>query len=285
MTYAWRSLLFIPANDEGRIAKAHTRGADAVILDLEDGVSASEKSSARALLAAGVAQLAGEGQDVVVRINGPWRLAVADLEAAVIPGVSALIVPKVEDAARLAVLSEMIGELEAERGLPVGKLGVIALIESPAALPKLAEIAAAPRLAALAFGPEDFSVAAGVKPLPANLDLPCRMVALAAAGQGIAALGAPVSLSEFRDLVVYGAGAAAAKAMGMGGSLCIHPAQVAVLNETWTVPAAEADAARRIVEAWDAAPEGAGVLAFEGKMIDLPVVLQARRTLERAALH
>jgi citrate lyase subunit beta/citryl-CoA lyase len=285
MSYAWRSMLFVPAIDEARIAKAHTRGADAIILDLEDGVAASQKAVARGQVGAGVATLRAEGQDVVVRINGPWRLAVADLDAAVIGGVSALIAPKVEDAARLQVLSEMIGELEVERGLPVGGVKLIALIETPAALPKLAEIAAAPRLTALAFGPEDFSVAAGMAPLPANLDLPCRLVALAAAARGIGALGAPVSLSEFKDLAVYGAGAKAGKDMGMGGSLCIHPAQVAVLNETWMVPEAEAAAARRIVEAWDAAPEGAGVISLDGKMIDLPVVLQARRTLDRAALR
>lgn len=282
---AWRSLLFVPASDEKRLAAVHTRGADAVILDLEDGVAPEAKAAARAALPAHIADLAAKDCEVLVRINGPWRLALADLEAAVRADVRALLVPKVESAARLAAISEIIGELEAERDLDVGALGLVALIETPAALSALAEIAAVPRVVGLALGSEDFSLTLGVPPSRESLDLPCKMVALAAAGRGLAALALPGTIAEFRDLAAYEASVKAARAVGATGAVCIHPAQVPVLNTGFSPTEAEHAWARAVLAAWDA-PErgGRGVVAMAGAMIDLPVVERARRLLAAAAL-
>lgn len=281
MTTAWRSLLFSPATDEARLAKAHTRGADALILDLEDALPADAKVAGRAAAQVWIERLAGLGQDVVVRINTPWLMAVADLDAVVRPGLKALLVPKAEDAGQLSVIAAMVGELEAERGLPAGGIGLLALIETPAAFSRLAEIAAVERVVGLALGPEDLSLSLGAPPSPLTLDLPCRLIALAAANRGLMALGAPISIAEFRDLEAYRGAVETARGMGLSGNLCVHPHQVEVVNAVFAPQAAEVADARAVLAAWQAG-EGKGVVALEGRMIDLPVVERARRVLARA---
>lgn len=280
MSRGWRSALFVAANDVARIAKIHTRGADAVILDLEDAVPAADKPTARAGIAATAEQLTALGQTVAVRINNHWRDAVADLDAAVLATVTALVVPKVECPHRLAVLTEMIGEWEAARALPVGHIGVIALIEAPAALQRMAEIAALPRVTGLALGTEDFSLALGTAPTPHSLDLPCRLLAFAAAERELMALALPISIGAFDDDAAYANAIASARALGLTGALCIHPKQVALLNAGFAPSAAEIAEAEAIVAAWDARG-GINAIKLGERMIDPPVAERARRLLER----
>jgi len=277
----WRSLLFVPA-DQPRLFEKLPRGADAVILDLEDSVAPASKAGARARVPVVVADLLAKGIDVLIRINAPWRLAYEDLETAVVDGVRAIVVPKVEHADRVRTVSEMIGELEAERGLRAGGIGVIALVESPVALPRLYDIGAIDRVVGLAFGSEDFSMRMGVTPSPANLLLPCQTMVLAAAAEGIMAIGLPVSLANFTDLDAYEAGATLAREIGMTGALCIHPAQVPIVNAAFSVSDEERAESERIVAAWEeAVARGQAVLALDGRMIDLPVANRARMLLRR----
>ena len=146
----WRSLLFVPAHVERFVARAHERGADGVILDLEDAVPAEEKPTARAGLAGAAARVGRGGAAVLVRVNRGLRALALDLEAAVIPGVAALVLPKVESADWVREVADAVGELELERGLAPGAVRLVLQIETPAALPRLAEIAAAdPRAAAM----------------------------------------------------------------------------------------------------------------------------------------
>jgi len=278
----WRSLLFIPAQDDRRLEKAHTRGADALVLDLEDAAPAHAKADARASVAAAAQRLKGLGQHVVVRINAAWRLAFADIEAAVQRDVDAIIVPKAEDPARLSLLSDLIGEWEAARRLPMGRIGVIALVETPLGLSALTDLARHPRTIGLALGPEDLSAALGAPPSAASLDLPCRMVALAAATRRLQALGLPASIADFQDLDAYAEAARVAKSFGMTGSLCIHPRQLEVLNQVFSPGAAEVEQARQILEAWND-HGGEGVASLDGRMIDRPVALRAERILQAIA--
>ncbi|MDE1173647.1 MAG: CoA ester lyase [Parvibaculaceae bacterium] len=274
----WRSLLFVPGDNLKHLEKVHERGADAVIIDFEDAVAPEAKPRAREIFRDVAPVLAAQGVDVLVRLNAEWRLAFADLDAVVSSDLRALVVPKVEGPERLLALGELIGEFEAERGLRPGAIGLVALIESPASLARLAAIAAVPRVIGLALGSEDFSLGLGVAPTSASLDLPCRLIALAAASQSLMALGLPISIGEFRRLDAYREAALAARAAGLTGALCIHPAQVAVINEVFAPGAAERARAQRIVEAWDASG-GKAVLQIDGAMVDLPVVLRARRIL------
>lgn len=279
--HRWRSLLFVPADDARRCAKACTVGADAVILDLEDGVSAANKALARERLAEAAAALRAAGVGVVVRINADWIGAFADVRAAVEAGAEALMVPKVEDAARLRVLGELLGECEAAACAATGATGLLALVESARGLSALSEIAAAARVTGLALGPEDFSIGMGVAPTPALLDLPSRQIALVASERGQMALAVPLSITVFRDTDAYAAAVERGAAWGVSGALCIHPSQVDIANRGFG-PGEEAIAsARRVLDAWEARADGVAVVAVDGQMIDTPVVEQARRLLAR----
>ena len=276
----WRSLLCVPGDRPDRIAKAADRGAHAVIVDLEDGVAANAKAQARAALAQSIPMLAQRGTDVLVRINAEWLVAIADIEAAVAGGACALVVPKVETTGRIAALAEILAEVEAKQGRDQGSVEIVALIESPVGLENMTHIVKQPRMRALALGSEDFALALAAEPSAASLDLPCRMLAIAAAAARRASYGLPISIGAFGDLEAYEQAALAARAYGMTGAIAIHPTQLTVINRVFTASKSERAAARRIVEAWEAVPsECRSVIALEGRMIDLPVVLRARRLL------
>lgn len=105
--HAWRSLLFVPANDERKVRGAARRGADAIILDLEDAVPIDAKEGARRFLREAISIIAADRVPVVVRINAGWLDAIADLQACIVPGLTAIMVLKVEDPSRIADLGEM----------------------------------------------------------------------------------------------------------------------------------------------------------------------------------
>ncbi|MDP1747869.1 MAG: aldolase/citrate lyase family protein, partial [Reyranella sp.] len=160
----WRSLLFVPVLAERFVAKAHTREADAIILDLEDSIVPANKAAARAALAAAVPRVAQSGADVTVRINRPLDLAVPDIAAAVMPGVAALMLPKVMGPEHVRLLAELVTDREAALGMPIGHTRFLALIEGPAALPHLFAIAAEPRMAGMSVGGEDMATELGATP-------------------------------------------------------------------------------------------------------------------------
>jgi citrate lyase subunit beta/citryl-CoA lyase len=275
----WRSLLFVAANDHRRLTKAAGRGADAIILDLEDAVPANAKTQAREHLQPAIKLLADAGAQIVVRINAGWLDAFSDLEACVQTGVAAIMVPKAEDDGRLIVVSEIVSELSSARGLAEVP-GLIALVESPKGCDALSSIAAVGSVIGLAFGSEDFSLALGVPPSAESLDLPCRLLALAAAERGLMALGVPVSIGTIKDRDTWHSGVTRARAFGLTGALCIHPDQIGPANEAFSPAPLEVERAERVIQAWTAAG-GCGVIALDGRMIDRPVVLAAERLLAR----
>ncbi|WP_431280903.1 HpcH/HpaI aldolase/citrate lyase family protein [Humitalea sp. 24SJ18S-53] len=284
MTPAWRSLLFVPVTAERFLAKAHTRGADGIILDLEDAILPEHKAAARAAVAAAVPRVAQGGADVVVRINRPLDLAIADIAAAVMPGVAALMLPKVMGADHIRLLSELVAAREAALGMTEGHTRFIALVETPAALPHLFAIAAAdPRMAAMSVGGEDMATELGAIP-SADSMYPFAMMGLAASrAAGILPMGSMGKFAELNDLDAYRAGLRRARGLGFGTTSCIHPAHVPIINEEYGASVEELGRARRLLAAFDAAAaKGLGAVAFEGSMIDLPIVIRARRLLERA---
>jgi len=277
----WRSLLFVPAGARERFARAHLRGADGLVIDLEDGVHPAGKGAARAGLPAIISALRDKPVDVLVRINREWRAALADLDAAMRLGLSSVMIPKAEDEGRLHVLSQMMAEFEIDRGLPVGGVSLVALVESPLGLAQAAALASVPRVAALALGTEDFSLAIGVAPTAEVLDLPCRQLALAAATRGLQCLAMPTSIAQLRDLEGFAAAADRAGALGCTGGLCVHPSQVAIVNARFKTPDSTLSTARRLLAAWEGAQaDGSAVVQFDGVMIDRPVAERARRLLE-----
>jgi citrate lyase subunit beta/citryl-CoA lyase len=280
---SWRSLLFVPVLSERFLAKAHERGADAIILDLEDSILPTRKADARAALPAAVPRVAQKGAAVVVRINRPIDLAVADITASVMPGVAALMLPKVMGPEHVRLLAELVTDREAALGMPIGHTRFLALIESPAALPHLYAIAAEPRMAGMSVGGEDMATELGAIPSADSMYVFAMHGLAAARTAGILPMGSMGQLANINDLDSYRAGLKRGRALGFTTASCIHPAHVPIINEEYGASDAELDRARRLIAAFDAAAaDGAGAVAFEGSMIDLPVVIRARRLLERA---
>src|SRR5438874_6002769 len=281
----WRSLLFVPVTAKRFVDGAARRGADAIILDLEDSVAVSEKERARALVPEAAEIVSRGGADVVVRINRPLRMAVRDIEAAVGPGVLALALPKTDSAEHVQLLAEIVDEVEAERGIARGTTKMLAMVETAAAFFRIAEIARAhPRLCALNLGAEDFATSAGISPDAEALSMPKQMAVFAGRAAGIMPLGFIGTVAEFHDLDGFRQTIRRSRRLGFIGASVIHPSQVAILNEEFRASAEEVDHARRIVAAYDKAlAEGVGAVTVDGKMIDVPVVERARALLEREA--
>ncbi|HBO44417.1 MAG TPA: CoA ester lyase [Planctomycetaceae bacterium] len=281
----WRSMMFVPANVERYVEKAHTCGADAIIVDLEDSIAPAEKAAARGLVQGVVAKVGRGGADVVVRINRPWRIAVSDIEAAVSLRVCALALPKVDDAAHIRVVAEIVDELEIERGIAVGSTRLIAMIETAEAFFEVRAIARAhPRVVATMLGMEDFSVTMGMAPEPEGLLHATAQTAIAARAAGVVPLGLIGTLAQFSDREAFRTMVRRAKALGIEGSFCIHPGQVPILNEEFAPTAAEVAHADRAIAAFDAAITGGRASAeLDGRMIDVPVAERARRVLSRQA--
>lgn len=278
----WRSSLFVPATSERFIAKAHLRGADAIKIDLEDAVAPTEKARARTLVQAVAASVGQAGADVLVRINRPWRMAVADLEASVGADVNGIVIPKIESADHVVFLEEIVAELEAERGLAPGHTCFTLQIETAKGFLNVREIAGASRRnKAISVGNEDFAHMLGMpETISEALIGAMQTVQMAAREAGILALGYPGSIANFSDLDAYRADIARARALGFDGGSCIHPAQVAILNEGFAPTAVEIAEAEGIIAAYDAAlARGEGAVAYQGKMIDIPIADRARRTL------
>src|SRR5476649_931704 len=196
----WRSILSVPGNVPKFIDKAHERGADCVLIDLEDSVTVAEKPRARAMLPETMAKVVRGGADVAVRINRPLRLAIPDIEAAVRPGLSALFITKTESVHHLRLLDEVVSELERERGMKPGSVGFGGMIEHPRALRHIHDIAEhAPRLIALMLGGEDFALETGSLPSDETLELPKRLVAFAAQAHNVPMIGILGTVADYSD--------------------------------------------------------------------------------------
>jgi citrate lyase subunit beta/citryl-CoA lyase len=280
----WRSMLFLPAHVRKFVERAHTRGADAYILDLEDSVPVDEKAGARRQLQAAVPLLRQGGAAALIRINAPPEQWEADLSAACLSGVSAIVLPKVNAAADVASIATRLDALEQSRGLAAGSVRLIAQIEHVSALPHLDDIArSAPRLLGMILGSEDFSVSAGMDPIPQTLFLPNQQIVFACRRAGILPFGFPASIADYTELDVFRSQVRLARQMGFVGAFCIHPAQVAILNQEFSPSPADIEAARGVIAAFDAAVRaGQGAASYRGQMIDPPVVARAHEVLRRA---
>lgn len=279
----WRSMMFVPVNVPKFVEGAHTRGADVIILDLEDSILPKDKEQARTLVLSAAPKVARGGADVLVRVNRPWRLCLRDLEAIVSRDIYGLMLPKTESADHVHLVAEVLDELEAERGLPPGHTRIVAMIETVTAFFRMREIAAShPRVVALTLGSEDFALAVGMVPEAEGLFYPKQQVVLAARAAGVLPLGFIGTVADYKDLDAFRATARRSRRIGFTGASVIHPSQIPILNEEFRPSAEEVEKARRIVAAFEVASKGnTGAIEVDGKMVDIPVVERARRTLER----
>ncbi|WAI82054.1 MULTISPECIES: HpcH/HpaI aldolase/citrate lyase family protein [Achromobacter] len=270
-----RSLLFVPATSPHLWAKAAQRGADAIVIDLEDAVPLHRKSEARDLARKAIEQLVGQ-TPILVRVNASEDLLPFDLEALPLSRLQGVLLPKVESAAQVQALATRLADRQ-EAGTP--SLPIAALIESPLGVLQAQSIATAhPTVGALGFGAEDYAVEMGVSPEPQSLMWPAQAIACCARAYRLACWGLPGSVAEIQDMTAFAQLVQLARAAGFSGTVCVHPRQVAVANEGFGPNEQELAWARRVLLAdEEAAAKGQGVAMLDGRMVDRPVIERARR--------
>ncbi len=281
-----RSHLYTPGHRETMVARVIdgrlATMPDVALLDLEDSVPPAEKENARRVVAAALAR-PGKGTLRFVRIGRALSDdAEADLAAIVGPGLDGILVPKVRRADELELLAEMLGERERAAGLAPGAVAVIAAIETAAALIEAPRIARAPRVIGLMFGSEDFAAELG---LPTRREAEAAELLYARSAVVVAAVAAGVLAidgiwADFRDEAGLRDDAMRGRRLGFAGRQCIHPDQIAVVNEIFSPSEEEVAHARRAVAVYEEAVRaGLGAVALDGEMLDPPIVERARRVL------
>ncbi|WP_062117884.1 HpcH/HpaI aldolase/citrate lyase family protein [Aureimonas sp. AU40] len=277
-----RSLLYVPGTSERFIAKAHERGADAIVVDLEDAVTPERKVEARDKLAETVAAVRRGGALVFVRINNDPELLLPDAQSACRAGADGLYVPKVGDAALLAHLAADLAPIEAALGRR--PLDFVPLIEDPGAIFDARAIGRGPRVLALSAGAEDIATAMGAEPTPDVLRLPKLLIHMAAKAVGVLSFGLLRTVADYGDRAALAAAAREARQFGFDGASCIHPSVVPVLNEAFAPGEAELAFARRVVDAQgDARRDGRGAFLVDGRFVDAPILARAKRLLALGA--
>jgi citrate lyase subunit beta/citryl-CoA lyase len=282
-------MLFVPGDSERKFAKASGIGADALILDLEDSVAPSQKDAARTHVAGLLDDSTPRAWAFFVRIN-PFDtgLTLTDMAAVVKPGLDGVLVPKADGAADIARVGHYLDALEEKAGMPVGtvKIAVVAT-ETPQAMFNLGSYAPAhPRLAALTWGAEDLAAALGGtdnKDADGEWTFPYQVARahclFAAGAAGVAPLD--TLYADFRDVEGLERDCRRARRDGFTGRIAIHPDQIATINRCFSPSEEEIAHAQRIVDAFAAQPD-AGTLGIDGKMVDIPHLKAAQRTLAAA---
>ena len=271
----WRSMLYVPANVPRFVAKAPGSGADAVILDLEDSVPAGNKDEARAALATAVPQVRAGGPEVLVRVNRPLEIAVPDILAARAAGAQGILLTKVLGPDHVVLAAEL---------LAGSGMWIVPMLETAAALAQAHAIARAhPSIAGMLIGAEDLAAECGAASDDELMVLAKRQMLLACVAAGVAPFGTLGTVADFKDPVHVTRVVAAAKRSGFVGATCIHPALVPLLNAGYSPSEAEVDLARRqLAAAEEAAREGRGSFTVDGRMVDEPILIRARRILAQA---
>jgi citrate lyase subunit beta/citryl-CoA lyase len=278
MTIA-RSLLFVPATSAGKIERAFGSEADGVIVDLEDSVAASRKAAAREALGP---IFESPRRNAYVRINAASTPhCLRDLDALPLAAIAGIVLPKAESACDIETVDWVLTQLELPRDVPAGSVSIFAIIETARGVREIDAIArATPRLRRLLFGAVDLSSDLGTPVEEESVASQARF-AIACASRA-AGLEPPMDAPQLAidDDERLRTSARRAKAQGFRGKLCIHPAQIAIVNAAFSPSAAEIERARRIVAAFEEAEKaGRAALVVDGEMVDYPVVERARQLI------
>ncbi len=278
---ARRALLFMPGDSRKKIEKGATSGADAIIMDLEDGVALSEKDTARIVIAASLREIDFGRTEAWVRLNpvgSPFHEADIAVTGAGRP--RGVVLPKTESADHITAVDARLRALEETHGWGQNSIALIAILESALGIVNVREIAASvrmvPRLVALALGAEDLAADMGAVRTPDGLEGAYARGALVlhAKAFGLDAIDSPcVQIAENATLI---AETERARIMGYTGKLAIHPRQSALIQTIFTPTQEAINRAQVLIEAYAAHQQkGVGVFSFEGKMIDMPMIRAA----------
>jgi len=280
-----RALLYMPGDDRRKIEKATTLGVDSICMDMEDGVAAHKKAEARAVIAQAMKELDFENSERCIRINGIGSgLEKRDLVAALTTNPDAIVVPKIETAEQVKWVSEHIESYELSSNLNIGAIRLLIGVETAKGILNLKEIAESDkRLEAIIFGAEDYATSIGAtRTKEATEVLYARSaVVTACAANDLQAID--MVYIDFRDLEGLRVEAEQGAGFGFSGKQVIHPNQVSVAQEAFTPSDKAIEYAKRVVETFEASrKEGKGAYALDGKMIDMPLLKNAQKVLDRA---
>ena len=289
---ARRSKLYVPVNREKFVQKAWTRGADCIILDLEDAIAPSDKASARKMVKDVLPMVNKGGAEVQVRINREF--AEADLDAIVMSGLTSIMVPKCESSEEIEHIDRLVGQLEKERGLPEGKIQFDLIFETARGILHVESLAtASPRIVSITTGQADLSVDLGFTRFKelnfeqyfyAENKLLYAACAAKVQPHGIGAQNGVdfTSISMGHEAMLK----ACRHAFWLGymGTSVIHPGWIKAANEGFSPPAEEVELARKVKSALDEAYDrGEGSVSVEGRMYDVANMKHVNYLLARAA--
>lgn len=283
-----RSWMFVPGHRQKMIDKALAINADAIMLDIEDGVAPSEKDTARKLIGEALGrERAPKAPARFVRVNaiGHERMD-ADLEAVLRPELDGLVLPKVETAEEVLKVESVLKMLEPEHKIARGSVRLLIAIESPRGLLNAPAIAASsPRVVGLMFGAEDYGREMG---LPTKREGEAQDLLYARSAIAVAAASAHVQAIDgvwvdLKDTDGLNRFALQSRRLGFSGMSLIHPSQIDPINAVFSPTPEEIEYAKQVVQAFEEAnARGDGSVAFGGQLIDRPIVERARRALDMA---
>ena len=280
-----RALLYMPGDDRRKIEKASTLGVDSICMDMEDGVAVNKKGEARAVIAQAMRDLDFGTSERCIRINSLGSgLEKYDLAAALTTNPDAIVVPKIESARQVRWVSDHIETHERASNKQIGKVRLLVGVETAKGILNLKEIAEADkRLEAIIFGGEDYAASVGAVRTKGAIELLYARQATVTACAANDLQAIDIVFIDFKDPASLRAEAEQGAGFGFSGKQIIHPNQVSVVQEAFTPSDSAIEYARRIVESFESSQKaGKGAYALDGKMIDMPLLKNAQKVLDRA---
>jgi len=279
-----RALLYMPGDDWKKIVKATTLGVDCICMDMEDGVAVSRKAEARVTIAKALRELDFGASEKLARVNSigsGWERN--DIDAVLPFRPDGIVIPKVESREQVEWGSRLIEAAELKYGWTLNSIRMLVGVETALGILNLKEIAAHPRLDGIIFGGEDYAASVGARRTREAVELLYARQAVVAACAAFGLQAIDIVYIDFKDAEGLRLEAEQGAGFGFSGKQIIHPNQVGVTQAAFTPSERMIEEARRIVETFEASQkEGKGAYALDGKMIDMPLLKNAQKTLARA---
>ncbi len=279
-----RALLYMPGDDWKKIVKATTLGVDCICMDMEDGVAVSRKAEARVTIAKALRELDFGASEKLARVNSigsGWERD--DIDAVLPFRPDGIVIPKVESREQVEWGSRLIEAAELKYGWTLNSIRMLVGVETALGILNLKEIAAHPRLDGIIFGGEDYAASVGARRTREAVELLYARQAVVAACAAFGLQAIDIVYIDFKDADGLRLEAEQGAGFGFSGKQIIHPNQVEVTQTAFTPSEKMIEEARRIVETFEASQkEGKGAYALDGKMIDMPLLKNAQKTLARA---
>lgn len=281
-----RSVLTVPVVVQRFIDKAPQSGADVICFDIEDSVPPAEKERAREIAASALEAMPNGRYMRFVRVNGPATgLMEGDIASVVRPGLTGIVISKADSAEVIHSVDAQLTKLEHERNVTLSSIAIVPLVETARAVTKCLEICeASPRVTAAIFGAEDYATDMGIARTEGGGEVLWARTKVAVECHAAGVLPIDTPDPDYTDESHLQREMADARALGYRGKLVIHPTQIAIANRIFAPSSEEIAEARSVVELFEREGIARGLAAIpsDGRMIDTPIYLRAKRLLEWA---